>query len=74
MLGYAERDTDEFRRQTLAFASALGESGKLTKLARFDGVNHFELMECFGKAEHALVREILAQMGIGVRADDNAGQ
>jgi arylformamidase len=70
MLGYAERDTDEFQRQTRAFASALSESGKLTKLTRFDAVNHFELMECFGKADHALVRDILAQMGIGVRAGD----
>ena len=70
MLGYAERDTDEFQRQTKAFASALSESGKLAKLTRFDGVNHFELMECFGKADHALVRDILAQMGIGVRAGD----
>ena len=64
MLGYAEHDTDEFQRQTKAFASALSEAGKLTRLIRYEGLNHFELMECFGDPGHALVRDILGQMGI----------
>jgi acetyl esterase/lipase len=64
MLGYAEHDTDEFQRQTKAFASALSEAGKLTRLTRYEGLNHFELMECFGEPGHALVRDILGQMGM----------
>jgi len=64
MLGYAEHDTDEFQRQTKAFASALGEVGKLTRLTRYEGLNHFELTECFGEPGHALVRDILGQIGL----------
>jgi arylformamidase len=64
MLGYAEHDTDEFQRQTKAFASALSEAGKLTRLTRYEGLNHFELMECFGDPGHALVRDILGKMGM----------
>ena len=64
MLGYAEHDTDEFQRQTKAFASALSEAGKLTRLTRYEGLNHFELMESFGEPGHALVRDILGQMGM----------
>ena len=63
-IGYAEHDTDEFQRQSREFAAALQKAGRPARLARFPGVNHFELMEKFGDAEHALVRGILEQMGI----------
>ena len=64
LLGYAEHDTDEFQRQTREFASALKRAGRLQNLVRFDGVNHFELMECFGQPAHPLVHAILEQMGL----------
>jgi hypothetical protein len=51
-------------RQTKAFASALSEAGKLPRLTRYEGLNHFELMECFGDPGHALVRDILGKMGM----------
>ncbi len=62
MVGYAEHDTDEFQRQSRQFAASLQDAGRLQKLERFTGVNHFELMERFGDAGHPLVRGILEQM------------
>ncbi|HZQ74670.1 MAG TPA: alpha/beta hydrolase [Burkholderiales bacterium] len=64
IIGYAESDTDEFRRQSREFAAALEKAGRLQRAVCFPGVNHFELMEKFGHAEHALVQAILEQMGI----------
>jgi arylformamidase len=61
---YAERDTDEFQRQTREFAAALSKVGRLTKLICCQGVNHFELMECFKDPRHELVRAIFDQMGL----------
>jgi arylformamidase len=64
LMAYAENDTDEFRRQTQAFAGELERTGKLQKLLLCPGVNHFELMEKYADPAHALVRGILAQMGV----------
>lgn len=64
LLGYAEHDTDEFQRQTVEYSKALERAGRLQRLIRFPAVNHFELMECFGDPEHALIAAILDQMGI----------
>lgn len=63
-LAYAENDTDEFRRQTQAFARELDKAGRLQKLLDCPRVNHFELMEKYADPRHELVRAILAQMGI----------
>lgn len=68
LLLYAENDTDEFRRQTEAFASALSARGKLAKLVLCRDVNHFELMEAFKDADHPLVAAIFEQMGIALPA------
>lgn len=64
MIGYAENDTDEFRRQSVAFAEALRAAGRLQEIACFPGENHFELMESFGHADHALVQSMFNQMAI----------
>jgi arylformamidase len=61
-LVFAEHDTDEFQRQTKAFAAALERAGKLNGLVRIPGVNHFELMEDFGDRNSLLVRTILDRM------------
>jgi arylformamidase len=61
IIAYAEHDTDEFQRQSREFAAALDKAGRLSKLMRLPGVNHFELMECFTDERHPLVRAILAQ-------------
>jgi len=65
LMAYGQNDTDEFRRQTQAFAAALQEAGRLTKLIDCPNVNHFELMECFKDSGHVMTRAILAQMGKG---------
>jgi arylformamidase len=68
LMAYAENDTDEFRRQTQEFARALETAGRLQKLLRCAGVNHFELMEKYADPRHELVRAILAQMGLPERS------
>ena len=64
IVGYAEGDTDEFRRQSREFAAALRKCGRLQREVCYPGVNHFELMEKYGDPEHALVQAIFEQMGI----------
>ena len=64
IIAYAEHDTDEFQRQSREFAAALDKAGRLQKLMRLPGVNHFELMECFTDERHPLVRAILAQTDV----------
>ena len=63
LMAYAQNDTDEFRRQTQAFAAALRKTGRLTKLIDCPGVNHFELMECLKDPRHEVTRAILEQIG-----------
>jgi arylformamidase len=64
VVGYAEHDTDEFQRQSREFTAALDKAGRPGRLVRYPGLNHFELMEKYGDASHALIRGIFEQMGI----------
>ena len=68
LMACAENDTDEFRRQTRAFAGALQEAGRLQKLIYCPSLNHYELMTKFADPGHVLVRAILGQMGLPGRA------
>lgn len=68
LMAYAENDTDEFRRQTRSFSAALEKAGRLQALIDCPGLNHFELMERYADPRHALVRAILAQMGLTGRS------
>jgi len=63
LMACAQHDTDEFRRQTRAFADALRNAGRLTKLIDCRNVNHFELMECFKDSRHELMKAVFEQMG-----------
>ena len=64
IIAYAQSDTDEFQRQSREFAAALERAGRLQKLMRLPGVNHFELMERMREPEYPLVRAILEQTGV----------
>lgn len=59
---YAEHDTDEFQRQSRAFAEALDRVGRLSRVVRVPEVNHFELMEHFGEPNSLLANIVLEQM------------
>jgi arylformamidase len=50
----AERDTDEFQRQSDDFAAALMRAGRPVERMRFACVNHFELIDTLGDAGSAL--------------------
>ena len=45
---YGERESPEFIRQSLAFASVLGAGGRLASCAQIDGANHFEMADQLG--------------------------
>jgi arylformamidase len=64
IVAYADNDTDEFQRQSREFAAALERAGRLQKLMRLPGVNHFELMEHMRDPEYPLVRAIVEQTGV----------
>lgn len=66
VVAYAEHDTDEFRRQSREYAAGLERAGRLQRLARFAGVNHFELPEKLADPAHELTRAALEQMGVTV--------
>ena len=64
LLFYAENDTDEFRRQTRAFADALAKAVALKRLVRCPSRNQFGLMEAFRDYGHDLIKSILAQLAV----------
>jgi arylformamidase len=61
-IAYAEHDTDEFQRQSRAFAAALAQAGRLKGVERFPGLNHFELMEALGDPQSPLAKTVIAAM------------
>lgn len=58
LVAYAENDTDEFRRQSVAFAEALDRAGKLAESMVVPGVNHFSILFEMLKPESALFAAI----------------
>jgi arylformamidase len=63
IVAYAEHDTDEFRRQSEAFAAALERAGHPPRLLLVPKVNHFELPETLADPKSPLVQTILEQVG-----------
>lgn len=70
LLAYAEQDTDEFQRQTRAFAAALEKAGRLAGLVRLPGLNHFESIESLADPGSMLSRMILDFMAGEARRPD----
>ncbi len=64
LVAYAERDTDEFQRQSRAFATALAARNRLAELKRFAGVNHFELIETLSDPGSLLSQAALEYLSI----------
>jgi arylformamidase len=58
---HAEGDTDEFRRQSRAFASVVEAAGRLREAICVPAMNHFEIMESFGDAG-SVVSQTLIRM------------
>ena len=58
----AERDTDEFRRQSDDFTAALRRVGRAGEHVVFPGVNHFELIDTLGDADSALARFLISRL------------
>jgi arylformamidase len=65
-----EFESDEFRRQARAFASAIEQAGREVTPVECAGVNHFEMIESLADPAGVLGRVALAQMGLNrSRAD-----
>jgi arylformamidase len=58
LIASAEHDTDEFKRQSDAFAKALMRAGRLRDRVELSGVNHFEMIETLADPESELFRRI----------------
>jgi arylformamidase len=59
LVAYAERDTDEFQRQSREFATVLEKSKVLSDLVRLPNVNHFEIIELLAESKSRLFRTVL---------------
>jgi arylformamidase len=58
LIASAEHDTDEFKRQSDAFARALTQPGRLRDRLELPGVNHFEIIELLADPTSELSRRI----------------
>jgi arylformamidase len=58
LVASAEHDTDEFKRQSDAFAKALAQTGRLRDRIKLPGLNHFEAIELLADPTSELSRRI----------------
>jgi arylformamidase len=58
-IAYAEHDTDEFRRQSLAFAEAARRAGKLSDTLCVRDIGHFAIVEQLADKDSLLLSKIL---------------
>jgi arylformamidase len=66
-IAYAEKDTDEFRRQSQDFGAALDQAGRLAGIRRFSNLNHFELAETLGIEGSPLSDLLIEKIRLAVR-------
>ncbi len=66
-IAYAEKDTDEFRRQSQDFAATLDQAGRLVGIKRFSNLNHFELAETLGIGGSPLSDLLIEKIRLAVR-------
>ena len=62
--GWADGDTDEFRRQSEVFSDNVHRAGRLLEAIRVPGLNHFEIMERLGDPVNPIVQRLLRLMGL----------
>ena len=62
IVGWADGDTDEFRRQSAAFAENVRRAGHLVEAIEVPRLNHFEIMEQLGAATSPIVQRLLRLM------------
>jgi arylformamidase len=61
---YGAFESDEFKRQSRAFADAIAASGRPMEAVEAASLNHFELAETLGRADGILGAAALRQMGL----------
>ena len=59
LIAFAEHDTDEFRRQSMAFAEAARRAGKRCDVLCLPGLNHFAIVEHLAQKDSPLLAAIL---------------
>jgi arylformamidase len=60
LVAHGSLESPQFKWQAQAWAQALGEAGKTVQSLVMPGLNHFEILEALGQAEHPLTRAMLA--------------
>ena len=66
LVAFAEHDTDEFRRQSLAFAEAAQRAGKPCDMLCMPGLNHFTIVEQLAQNGSLLLSAILQRFSQSV--------
>jgi arylformamidase len=66
VVGFGERESDEFKRQARDFAAALAGRGGDAELIEGAGLNHFEIINTLASPTGQLGRLALHQMGLGL--------
>jgi arylformamidase len=62
-VAYCDGDTDEFRRQSEAYAAAASENRKLTGVVCFPRANHFSLIEELADERSELFQRVMQSFG-----------
>jgi len=60
LVAHGSLESPQFQWQAQAFARALGEAGKTVQSRVMPDLNHFEILEALGEADHPLTRALLA--------------
>ena len=64
ILAYGALESDEYGRQTAAYADLLGHAGRAPIILGVEGHHHFSVLDAFGNPRHDFGRAVLAQMGL----------
>ena len=61
-VAYGTKESPEFQRQSTAFAEAIAAGGKSVDTIVGENLNHFEIVETFGRADGLMGQAALAQI------------
>ena len=64
ILAFGSLESQEYSRQTAAYADVLGDVGGATLSLEVAGHHHFSILDAFGNPAHLLGQAVLAQLGL----------
>lgn len=64
ILAYGGHESEEYGRQTAAYADVLRDAGSAPAIMEVSGHHHFSILDAFGNPQHSLGRAVLMQLGL----------